>query len=149
MFFLMNVVLPGKNPGTSTNVTMGILKASQNRTKRAPFTEALISRQPDGIQEVCSTKSQLHSHNGMTIYEQKLEHALKQYFIYGTSKFFRLTLMIGETIRYHFIGLSLNQSSMTSFCGCKIILFTVPKTSFSSIFSKTQPNINLFQKILQ
>lgn len=52
MFFLMNMVLPGKNPGTSTNVTMGILKASQNRTKRAPFTEALISRQPDGIQEV-------------------------------------------------------------------------------------------------
>lgn len=48
----MNVDLPGKNPGTSTNVTMGILKASQNRTKRAPFTEALISRQPDGIQEV-------------------------------------------------------------------------------------------------
>lgn len=44
--------LPGKNPGTSTNVTMGILKASQNRTKRAPFTEALISRQPDEMQEV-------------------------------------------------------------------------------------------------
>lgn len=47
-----NMNLPGKNPGTSTNVTMGILKASQNRTKRAPFTEALISRQPVEMQEV-------------------------------------------------------------------------------------------------
>lgn len=148
MFFLMNVDLPGKNPGTSTNVTMGILKASQNRTKRAPFTEALISRQPDGIQEVCSTKSQLHSHNGKVIYEQELEHLNNTSYTVLLS-FLVLTLMIGETIRYHFIGLSLNQSSMTSFCGCKIILFTVPKTSFSSIFSKTQPNINFFKKILQ
>lgn len=29
---------------------MGILKASQKRTKRAPFTEELMSRQPDGGQ---------------------------------------------------------------------------------------------------
>lgn len=52
VIFPNNMNLPGKNPGTSTNVTMGILKASQNRTKRAPFTEALISRQPDEMQEV-------------------------------------------------------------------------------------------------
>ena len=37
---------PGKNPGTSTRVTMGILKASQNRTNLAAFTDALMSRQP-------------------------------------------------------------------------------------------------------
>lgn len=39
--------LPGKNPGTSTNVIRGILKASQKRTKRAPFTEEFISKQPN------------------------------------------------------------------------------------------------------
>lgn len=33
-------------PGTSTNVKMGMLNASQNRTKRAPFTEELMSRHP-------------------------------------------------------------------------------------------------------
>src|SRR5215813_7717461 len=38
--------VPGRNPGTSTNVTSGTLKQSQNRTKRAAFTEALMSRQP-------------------------------------------------------------------------------------------------------
>lgn len=43
--FSMNDI-PGKNPGTSTNVTMGILNASQNLTKRAPFTDALMSKQP-------------------------------------------------------------------------------------------------------
>lgn len=78
--------LPGKNPGTSTNVTMGILKASQNRTKRAPFTEALISKQPVSKQEVCNTKSHLHSHNGMMIYEQ--EHEPLNNTSYNTSEFF-------------------------------------------------------------
>jgi hypothetical protein len=28
--------LPGKNPGTSSNVTSGMLNASQKRMKRAP-----------------------------------------------------------------------------------------------------------------
>lgn len=41
-------LLPGRKPGTSTKVMMGILKASQKRTKRAPFTEELMSKQPDG-----------------------------------------------------------------------------------------------------
>ena len=41
-----NVHVPGRNPGTSTKVMMGILNASQKRTNRAPFTEALISKQP-------------------------------------------------------------------------------------------------------
>ena len=39
--------IPGKNPGTSTSVTRGMLKQSQNRTKRAPFTDALMSKQPE------------------------------------------------------------------------------------------------------
>ena len=34
------------SPGTSSKVTSGMLKASQKRTKRAPFTEASMSRQP-------------------------------------------------------------------------------------------------------
>lgn len=38
--------LPGRKPGTSTKVMSGILNASQNRTKRAPFTDELISKQP-------------------------------------------------------------------------------------------------------
>ena len=38
--------VPGKKPGTSTKVMMGILNASQKRTKRAPLTDASISRQP-------------------------------------------------------------------------------------------------------
>ena len=42
----MNIILPGRNPGTSTNVMIGMLNASQKRTKRAPFTDALMSRQP-------------------------------------------------------------------------------------------------------
>src|SRR5205807_685962 len=39
-------VVPGKNPGTSSNVTSGMLKQSQNRTNRAPFSDALMSRHP-------------------------------------------------------------------------------------------------------
>ena len=31
--------VPGRNPGTSSNVMSGILNASQKRTKRAPFTD--------------------------------------------------------------------------------------------------------------
>ena len=38
--------VPGRNPGTSSKVTSGMLKASQNLTKRAPFTDASMSRQP-------------------------------------------------------------------------------------------------------
>ncbi len=38
--------VPGKNPGTSTNVSSGMLKQSQKRTKRAAFTDASMSRQP-------------------------------------------------------------------------------------------------------
>ena len=37
---------PGRNPGTSTSVRRGILKASQKRTKRAAFSDALISNTP-------------------------------------------------------------------------------------------------------
>src|SRR5947208_842105 len=38
--------VPGRKPGTSTNVTSGMLKASQKRTKRAALTEALMSSAP-------------------------------------------------------------------------------------------------------
>jgi len=44
--FRIRVEQPGKNPGTSTNVTTGILKQSQKRINRAAFTAALISKQP-------------------------------------------------------------------------------------------------------
>ena len=37
---------PGKNPGTSSNVTSGMLKQSQKRTNLAAFTEPSISRTP-------------------------------------------------------------------------------------------------------
>ena len=36
--------VPGRKPGTSSNVTSGMLNASQNRTNRAPFTDASMSR---------------------------------------------------------------------------------------------------------
>ena len=38
--------LPGKKPGTSSNVISGMLKQSQNRTNLAPLMEETISRQP-------------------------------------------------------------------------------------------------------
>ena len=38
--------VPGRKPGTSTNVTMGMLNASQKRTKRAALREASESRTP-------------------------------------------------------------------------------------------------------
>ena len=38
--------VPGKNPGTSSSTSRGILKASQKRTNRAPFTEAFTSKTP-------------------------------------------------------------------------------------------------------
>ena len=38
--------VPGRNPGTSTKVTIGMLKQSQKRTKRAALTEEAMSRQP-------------------------------------------------------------------------------------------------------
>ena len=37
---------PGKNPGTSTSVSKGILNASHVRTKRAAFDEDSISNTP-------------------------------------------------------------------------------------------------------
>ena len=42
----MSHKLPGRNPGTSTNVMIGILKQSKNLTNLAAFTDAFISRQP-------------------------------------------------------------------------------------------------------
>ena len=42
----MDQILPGRKPGTSTRVMIGMLKASQNRTNRPAFIEALISRHP-------------------------------------------------------------------------------------------------------
>src|SRR5580692_5243510 len=38
--------VPGRKPGTSTKVTMGMLKASQNRTNRAALREASLSSTP-------------------------------------------------------------------------------------------------------
>src|SRR5260370_3039601 len=38
--------MPGRKPGTSSNVTMGMLKQSQKRTKRAPFKELSMSNTP-------------------------------------------------------------------------------------------------------
>ena len=38
--------VPGRKPGTSTSMTIGMLKQSQVRTNRAAFSEALMSRQP-------------------------------------------------------------------------------------------------------
>src|SRR5207247_528190 len=38
--------VPGRNPGTSTNVTSGMLKTSQVRTKRAPLTDESMSSTP-------------------------------------------------------------------------------------------------------
>src|SRR3954462_15610998 len=37
---------PGRNPGTSSSVTMGMLKQSQKRTKRAALSAELISSTP-------------------------------------------------------------------------------------------------------
>ena len=38
--------VPGRKPGTSTKVTIGILKQSQKRTKRAPLRDASLSSTP-------------------------------------------------------------------------------------------------------
>src|SRR5215469_8402111 len=38
--------VPGRKPGTSTNVKIGMLNASQVRTNRAAFSLASMSRQP-------------------------------------------------------------------------------------------------------
>ena len=46
LYYILKLVIPGKNPGTSTKVTRGMLKASQNRTNLAPFTDELISKHP-------------------------------------------------------------------------------------------------------
>ena len=50
--------VPGRKPGTSTKVIRGMLKESQKRTKRAPFTEALMSRQPGGERDERNMKTQ-------------------------------------------------------------------------------------------
>ena len=42
------VSLPGRNPGTSSKVMRGILKASQNLTNLAPLMDGVISRHPIG-----------------------------------------------------------------------------------------------------
>ena len=38
--------VPGRKPGTSTKVTKGMLKASQNLTNLAAFVDASISKHP-------------------------------------------------------------------------------------------------------
>jgi hypothetical protein len=38
--------VPGKNPGVSTNVTIGILKASHVLINLAPLADELMSRTP-------------------------------------------------------------------------------------------------------
>ena len=38
--------MPGRKPGTSTNVMMGMLNPSHNHTNLAPFTGELMSKQP-------------------------------------------------------------------------------------------------------
>ena len=38
--------VPGMKPGTSTRVTIGMLKQSQKRTKRAALIDESMSRQP-------------------------------------------------------------------------------------------------------
>ena len=43
---LYSCPVPGRKPGTSTRLTMGILKQSQKRTKRAALREALQSSTP-------------------------------------------------------------------------------------------------------
>src|SRR5205809_928067 len=47
--------VPGRKPGTSTNVTSGMLKASQKRTNRAAFTDASMSSTPARIIGCCAT----------------------------------------------------------------------------------------------
>ena len=42
------ISLPGRNPGTSSKVMRGILKASQNLTNLAPLMDEVISRHPIG-----------------------------------------------------------------------------------------------------
>eukprot|EP00325_Prymnesiales_sp_UTEX-LB-985_P025083 CAMPEP_0174726150 /NCGR_PEP_ID=MMETSP1094-20130205/47120_1 /TAXON_ID=156173 /ORGANISM="Chrysochromulina brevifilum, Strain UTEX LB 985" /LENGTH=58 /DNA_ID=CAMNT_0015927673 /DNA_START=931 /DNA_END=1105 /DNA_ORIENTATION=- len=42
----MLLVRPGRKPGTSTNVSNGILNASHVRTNRAALVAASISKQP-------------------------------------------------------------------------------------------------------
>ena len=37
---------PGRKPGTSSNVTIGMLNASQKRMKRAALSDALMSSTP-------------------------------------------------------------------------------------------------------
>ncbi len=39
-------LVPGRKPGTSVNVTSGMLNASQKRTKRAAFSEDSMSSTP-------------------------------------------------------------------------------------------------------
>jgi hypothetical protein len=47
--------VPGRKPGTSTKVTMGMLKASRKRTKRAALMEESMSRQPARCEGLLAT----------------------------------------------------------------------------------------------
>ena len=53
------MTVPGRNPGTSTKVTRGMLKASQNLTNLAPFTDELMSKQPSQQHQKTDTNSYL------------------------------------------------------------------------------------------
>lgn len=64
--------IPGRKPGTSTKVMMGILKASQKRTKRAPFTEELMSKQPDKETEMKDWTANLKTHHSSIIIQLTL-----------------------------------------------------------------------------
>jgi hypothetical protein len=47
--------VPGRKPGTSTKVTMGMLKASRKRTKRAALMDESMSRQPARCEGLLAT----------------------------------------------------------------------------------------------
>ena len=66
---LRNTHKPGRNPGTSTNVMMGMLNASQKRTNRAPLTEALMSKQPEIDQQIKSKQDNNNNNNNNKLFE--------------------------------------------------------------------------------
>lgn len=70
--YMHNWRIPGRKPGTSTKVMMGILKASQKRTKRAPFTEELMSKQPDKETEMKDWTANLKTHHSSIIIQLTL-----------------------------------------------------------------------------
>ena len=52
---------PGKKPGTSTKVTIGILKQSQNLTNLPPFLPESISRHPAKTKGWFATNPTVHT----------------------------------------------------------------------------------------